>query len=336
MNSPLVRHNWTYEEVHALYSQPFLDLLLQAQQLHRQCFPANEIQAATLFNIKRGGCPEDCAWCGQSVYNETGVTRDPIATTEEVVARAKLAKDQGATRFCLAAAWRSPTESNFEKTIDMVKGIKSLGLEACITVGQLKPEHAKALKEAGLDFYNHNLETSEKHFSSLTTTRTYQDRLTTVKNVREAGINVCCGGILGMGEKLEDRLELLITLANLPEHPESVPINHLVSIPGTPLENAPKIPPLEFVRCVAVARIMMPYSYVRLSGGRVTMSDEQQALCFMAGANSIHMAGKMLLVTPNVDVEEDYVLLNNLGISLQGSPKSALKVSKNIPCVTNN
>jgi len=323
MSDTLIRHDWTYEEIAQIYHQPFLDLLLQAQQLHRLHFAPNEIQASTLYNIKEGGCPEDCAWCGQSIHNNTGVKNVPLANPEDVIESAKLAQSQGATRFCLAAAWRNPTDRNLEKVCTMVKGIKALGLETCITIGKLKPHQAQALKNAGLDYYNHNLESSESHFSQMTTTRAYSDRLETLALVRDAGMKVCCGGIVGMGESLDDRLTLLMTLANQPEHPQSVPINHLIPIEGTPLEKADPLSPFDFVRCIAVARILMPRAFVRLSGGRVAMSATTQALCFMAGANSIHQGGPRLLVTENVRLEEDKALLNTLGITLAPPPEHA-------------
>jgi biotin synthase len=330
-----MRHDWTYEEVAHIYHQPFLDLLLQAQNTHRLFFLPNQIQASTLYNIKEGGCPEDCAWCGQSIHHNTGVKNEPLANPEDVIQSAKLAKEQGATRFCLAAAWRGPTDRNLEKVCTMVKGIKALGLETCITIGKLKPHQAKALKEAGLDYYNHNLESSESHFAHLTTTRTYQDRLETLALVRETGMKVCCGGIVGMGESEQDRLELLMTLANQPEHPQSVPINHLVPIEGTGLESTEPLEPLTFVRCIALARILMPQSYVRLSGGRVAMSETMQTLCFMAGANSIHQGGPRLLVTENVRLDKDIALLNALGITLQTQPDNTeqplVSVCKSIP-----
>jgi biotin synthase len=313
-----IRHDWTYQEIAKIYHQPFLDLLLQAQTTHRLHFAPNQIQASTLYNIKEGGCPEDCSWCGQSVHHNTGVKNEPLADPADVIESAKLAKTQGATRFCLAAAWRGPTDRNLEKVCTMVRGVKALGLETCITIGKLKPHQAQALKEAGLDYYNHNLESSEEHFSKVTTTRTYQDRLDTLALVRDTGMKVCCGGILGMGESEKDRLELLITLANQPEHPQSVPINHLVHIEGTPLEESTPVESFAFVRCIALARIMMPKSHVRLSGGRVRMSETLQALCFMAGANSIHQGGPRLLVTQNIDVATDHAMLQSLGITLEG------------------
>ncbi len=316
----VIRHDWTYEEAQSIYHMPFLELLWQAQNIHRACFEPNTIQISTLQNIKVGGCPEDCGWCGQSVYH--GVKSEPLLALEEVIKGAKLAKENGASRYCLAASWRTPTKSNMQKVIEMVKAVNALGLESCITVGQLNQEQALALKEAGLDFYNHNLESSEEHFSKVTTTRSYDTRLNTLKNVREAGINVCSGGILGMGENKKDRLNLLLTLANLPEHPQSVPMNQLVKIEGTPLADATPVDDFDFIRCIALARILMPKAYVRLSGGRVQMSNVMQTLCFMAGANSIHYGGKKLLVTPNVDIDKDQQLFDALGLKFVQAKES--------------
>lgn len=313
MSAYVIRHDWSYEEVYALYHQPFMDLVWQSQQIHRAIFTPNTIQVCTLQNIKVGGCPEDCAWCGQSIHHDTGVKNEPLASLEEVIKSVREAKANGASRYCMAASWRGPTDRNLEKVIEMVKVIKSEGLEACITLGRLRPEQAQALKEAGLDYYNHNLETSENHFKKVSTTRAFVDRLTTLEYAREAGLKVCSGGILGMGETLKDRLELLMTLANQPEHPQSVPINQLVPIAGTPLENEAPVDELEFVRAVALARILMPKAYVRLSGGRRQMSKTMQTLCFMAGANSIHH-GPKLLVTPNANMSEDKILLKELGL----------------------
>ncbi|MBI2792692.1 MAG: biotin synthase BioB [Gammaproteobacteria bacterium] len=334
MSELVIRHDWTYEEAQALYHLPFMELIWQAQNIHRACFPANTIQLSTLQNIKVGGCPENCGWCGQSVYH--GVESQPILALDEVIKGAKEAKANGASRYCLAASWRSPTMRNLEKVIEMVKAIKDLNLEACITVGQLNPDQAKALKEAGLDFYNHNIETSEEHFAKVTTTRTYDTRLTTLKNVREAGINVCSGGILGMGESKKDRIDMLLTLANLPEHPQSVPMNQLVRIPGTPLENAESVDDFDYIRCVALARILMPKAYVRLSGGRVQMSNLMQTLCFLAGANSIHYGGRKLLVTPNVEVDKDQQLFDALGLQFVQVNESNSCAPKTIPLTVVN
>lgn len=330
----VVRHDWTYEEIRTLYEMPFMDLILKAQAIHRENFPANTVQVSTLFNIKVGGCPEDCHWCGQSVYH--GVESEPLASLETVLEVAKKAKARGATRVCLAASWRAPTKTNLKKVAEMVHHIKAMGLETCITIGRLDEEKAQFLKENGLDYYNHNLETSENHFAKVSTTRKFSDRLATLKIVRETGLKVCSGGILGMGESEQDRLELLLTLANLPLHPESVPINQLVRISGTPLENQPELDEIAFVRCVALARILMPKAKVRLSGGRVAMSEAMHALCFLAGANSIHFGGPRLLVTPNVKEERDIQLFNKLGI-IHKDPDDQSTAPfrlKTIPCVT--
>ena len=324
------RHDWQFEEVKQLYDQPFMDLVTQAQQIHRQHFKANTVQVCTLHNIKVGGCPEDCHWCGQSVYH--GVKSEPLADIENVKQVIQSAKAKGATRVCLAASWRSPTQRNLARVIEMVKAIKNEGLEACITIGQLKAEDAQKLKENGLDYYNHNLETSENHFAKVSTTRSFQDRLKTLQHVREAGLKVCSGGILGLGETEEDRIALLMELANQPSHPQSVPINQLVHIPGTPLEKEAEIDEINFVRCVALARILMPQSYVRLSGGRVQMSDTMQALCFLAGANSIHYGSEKLLVTPNVAAEKDIALFQSLGIQPEPNENQPVHNLKKIPC----
>lgn len=325
-----IRHNWTHAQALEIYQQPFMDLVLQAQTIFREHFAANTVQVCTLHNIKVGGCPEDCGWCGQSIYH--GVKSEPLADLASVKNIARTAKEQGATRLCLAASWRSPTKRNLANVITMVQAIKEEGLEACITVGKLNKEAAQQLKEAGLDYYNHNLESSEEHFSKLTTTRTYQDRLDTLQNVREAGLKVCSGGILGMGESLEDRIALLITLANQPTHPQSVPINHLVPVPGTPLANQSKVDDIDFVRCIALARLMMPKAYVRLSGGRAAMSDTMQALCFLAGANSIHYGSEKLLVTPNVATEKDIELFKKLNIEPEVGHNGSKQQLKKISC----
>lgn len=325
----MIRHNWTFEEADALYQQPFMDLLWQAQTVHRAHFNPNTVQVCTLFNIKVGGCPEDCHWCGQSIYNGTGVTNEPLAKLDEVLRMAEEAKARGATRFCMAASWRNPTQRNLESVMEMVKGIKALGLEACITLGKLKPEQAEQLRDMGLDYYNHNLESSKDHFQKVSTTRDYQDRLNTLEYVRQVGMKVCSGGILGMSETHEDRIELLLTLANQPQHPQSVPMNRLVPIPGTPLADEPTLDDITFVRCVALARIMMPKAYVRLSGGRAQMSKSLQTLAFLAGANSIHH-GPKLLVTLNADMAQDSALFKDLGIKPEGSEE--LISYETIPC----
>ena len=308
-----VRSSWTLEEVRALHRLPFADLMHRAQTVHRRHFDPNEVQVSTLLSVKTGACPEDCAYCPQSIRYDTGLEREALMEPEAVVERARAARDAGATRFCMGAAWRSPKDRDLEKVAAMVEGVASLGLETCATLGMLTPAQAKRLKDAGLDYYNHNLDTSEAFYGEVITTRTYQDRLDTLAAVRAAGINVCCGGILGMGEQPEDRVAFLHTLATLDPHPESVPINNLVQVEGTPLAGTAAIDPLEFVRIVALARILMPGSHVRLSAGRSAMSDEMQALCFLAGANSIFY-GEKLLTTGNPDTASDHALFERLGI----------------------
>jgi biotin synthase len=308
-----VRSSWTLEEVRALHRLPFADLLHRAQTVHRRHFDPNEVQVSTLLSVKTGACPEDCAYCPQSIRYDTGLEREALMEPEAVVERARAARDAGATRFCMGAAWRSPKDRDLEKVAAMVEGVASLGLETCATLGMLTPAQAKRLKDAGLDYYNHNLDTSEAFYGEVITTRTYQDRLDTLAAVRAAGINVCCGGILGMGEQPEDRVAFLHTLATLDPHPESVPVNNLVQVEGTPLAGTAALDPLEFVRIIALARILMPRSHVRLSAGRSAMSDEMQALCFLAGANSIFY-GEKLLTTGNPDTASDHALFERLGI----------------------
>jgi biotin synthase len=308
-----VRSSWTLEEVRALHRLPFADLMHRAQTMHRRHFDPNEVQVSTLLSVKTGACPEDCAYCPQSIRYDTGLEREALMEPEAVVERARAARDAGATRFCMGAAWRSPKDRDLEKVAAMVEGVASLGLETCATLGMLTPAQAKRLKDAGLDYYNHNLDTSEAFYGEVITTRTYQDRLDTLAAVRAAGINVCCGGILGMGEQPEDRVAFLHTLATLDPHPESVPINNLVQVAGTPLAGTAALDPLEFVRIIALARILMPRSHVRLSAGRSAMSDEMQALCFLAGANSIFY-GEKLLTTGNPDTASDHALFERLGI----------------------
>ena len=311
--SQLLRHNWTRDEVTALFNLPFNDLLFQAQTLHRRFFDPNKIQVSTLCSIKTGACPEDCAYCPQASRYNTGLEREKLMAVQKVVEEAKQAKAKGATRFCMGAAWRSPHERDMEIVTDMVKEVKSLGLETCMTLGMLDKNQAKSLADAGLDYYNHNLDTSPEYYGCIITTRSYQDRLNTLANVREAGMKVCCGGIVGMGEEQKDRAGLLVELANMAEHPESVPINMLVKVAGTPLENEADLDPFEFIRTIAVARIIMPASYVRLSAGRETMNDQMQALAFMAGANSIFY-GEKLLTTANPGTSSDQQLFKRLGI----------------------
>ncbi len=308
-----VRSDWSLEEVRALHALPFSDLMHRAQATHRRHFDPNAVQVSTLLSIKTGACPEDCAYCPQSVRYDTGLEREALMETDDVLARAQAAKDAGATRFCMGAAWRSPKDRDLEKVAAMVEGVAALGLETCATLGMLTPKQAERLKAAGLDYYNHNLDTSERFYGEVITTRTYQDRLDTLAAVRSAGIHVCCGGILGMGEQPEDRVGLLHTLATLDPHPESVPINNLVQVAGTPLDGTAALDPIEFVRIIALARVLMPRSHVRLSAGREQMSDEMQALCFLAGANSIFY-GEKLLTTGNPDTAADHALFERLGI----------------------
>lgn len=311
--TPTPRHDWTREEVRDLFERPFLDLLHEAQEIHRRYFTPNEIQISTLRSIKTGGCPEDCGYCPQSAHFDTGVTRERLLAVEEILADARRAKANGAGRFCMGAAWRNPNGRDFAHVLEMVRGVRELGLETCLTAGMLSAHQADQLKEAGLDFYNHNLDTSPEHYAEIVTTRTYEDRLNTLNHVRRAGLKVCCGGIIGMGESRADRVGLLVALANLPRQPESVPINRLVKVTGTPLAGSPDLDPFEFVRTIAVARILMPRSHVRLSAGRQDMSDELQALCFLAGANSIFY-GEKLLTTGNATVNHDNVLFQRLGL----------------------
>ncbi len=308
-----VRHDWSRDEIVALFQLPFNDLLFEAQTVHRQHFDANTVQISTLCSIKTGACPEDCAYCPQSARYDTGLEREKLMAVEKVLEEAEQAKASGATRFCMGAAWRSPKSKDMSYVLDMVKGVKALGMETCMTLGMLAPDQAKALASAGLDYYNHNLDTSEEFYGEIITTRTYQDRLDTLSHVRGAGIKVCCGGIVGMGESVSDRAGLLMQLANLAEHPESVPINMLVRVPGTPLEAETELDPFDFIRTIAVARILMPRSHVRLSAGREDMNEQTQALAFMAGANSIFY-GEKLLTTPNPEANKDMQLLQRLGI----------------------
>jgi|TARA_B100001250_G_scaffold298520_1_gene260028 biotin synthase len=310
------RHDWSKEELKDLYRLPFNDLLYAAQWIHRKYFIPNEIQMSTLLSIKTGACPEDCSYCPQSVRFNTGVDPEDLMPLEAVISAAKKAKKAGATRFCMGAAYRGPKDRQLQKIIAMIKAVKSLGLETCATLGLLDKNQALLLKRSGLDYYNHNLDTSESFYKEVITTRNYSDRLKTLESVRESGMKVCCGGILGLGEGRDDRIMLMQTLANMPTQPESVPINNLVRSSGTPLENADPIDMIEFVRTIAVARIIMPKSHVRLSAGRSDFSDEMQALCFMAGANSIFYGDK-LLTTKNPDYNEDLALLSKLGLKAE-------------------
>lgn len=309
-----LRHDWTLDEVLALFSLPFNDLLFQAHNLHRQFFDPNAVQISTLLSIKTGSCPEDCKYCPQSSHHQTGLKKEALMEVQKVIDAAKKAKEAGADRFCMGAAWRNLNDRDLPAVTEMIREVKAMGLETCMTLGMLNKSQAESLKEAGLDFYNHNLDTSEEYYKEIISTRTYEDRLNTLALVREAGMNVCCGGIVGMGEKVEDRAGLLQTLANLPEHPQSVPINLLVQVEGTPLAGLDKLDHFDFIRTIAVARILMPASYVRLSAGREDMNDETQALCFFAGANSIFY-GEKLLTTANPEAEKDQKLFSRLGIT---------------------
>jgi len=312
-NSAL-RHDWSTDEIEQLFNLPFNDVLFHAQQVHRSHFDPNQVQVSTLLSIKTGRCPEDCGYCPQSVRYDTEVESEALLPLEEVLEQAQAAKAKGSSRFCMGAAWRSPKDRDLDQVIEMVKEVKALGLETCLTLGMLTEAQTQRLKQAGLDYYNHNLDTSPEFYGDIITTRTYQDRLDTLQHVRDAGMHVCCGGILGMGESRQDRISLMQQLANQPQHPESVPINMLVKVEGTPLENAEDLDPIEFVRSIAVARILMPASHVRLSAGRETMSDEMQALCFLAGANSIFY-GEKLLTTPNPAADQDRLLFERLGLT---------------------
>jgi len=308
-----VRHDWTRAEVGALFKLPFPDLMFEAARIHRLHFDPVEVQISTLLSIKTGGCPEDCAYCPQSAQYSTGVKAEKLMELDAVLREARAAKAAGASRFCMGAAWREPKDRDLDRVCAMVEGVKALGLETCATLGMLTPSQALRLKGSGLDYYNHNLDTSPEFYGAIITTRVYRDRLDTLGAVRDAGINVCCGGIVGMGEGAEDRAGLIATLASLPVHPESVPINLLVRVEGTPLAGQATLDPLEFVRTIAVARITMPKSVVRLSAGREDMSEETQALCFLAGANSIFY-GPKLLTTPNPGRDRDMALLDKLGL----------------------
>ncbi|SON54046.1 Biotin synthase [Hartmannibacter diazotrophicus] len=307
------RRTWTLEEARALHDAPFNDLLFQAQTVHRQNFDPNKVQLSRLLSIKTGGCPEDCGYCSQSAHHQSGLKASKLMEVQRVIAEATKARDAGATRYCMGAAWRNPKARDMDAVVAMVEGVKALGMETCMTLGMLSADDTQRLKTAGLDYYNHNIDTSERYYGEVITTRTFADRLDTLANVRDAGIKVCCGGIVGMGEEAVDRIDMLVTLANLPEPPESVPINMLIPIEGTPLADARPIEPIEFVRVIALARIMMPTSHVRLSAGRTAMTDEMQALCFFAGANSI-FAGDTLLTADNPGEDKDSQLFRRLGI----------------------
>lgn len=315
----MIRTNWTFEQAKEIYDLPFPELVYQAQTIHRQFFPDYKVQRSTLLSVKTGGCPEDCGYCPQSAHYDTGVERHKVLPKEVVLANARAAKADGSTRFCMGAAWREVKDGkDFDQIIDLVEGVSSLGLEVCCTLGMLNENQAKRLQEAGCYAYNHNLDTSPEYYGEIISTRTYQDRLDTLQNVRKAGMTVCCGGIVGLGEGTDDRLGLLVQLASQSPQPESVPLNMLVKVEGTPLANEEPVDPIEFVRLVATARIMLPKSYVRLSAGRTEMSDELQALCFVVGANSI-FAGDKLLTTPNPGEHKDQMLMKRLGLGFQDS-----------------
>jgi biotin synthase len=316
-----IRHDWTLPEVESLFSLPFMDLVFHAQRVHREHHTPNTVQMSTLLSIKTGACPEDCAYCPQSVHYDTGLDRETLLEVAAVREAATRAKEAGATRFCMGAAYRSPKPKDIAVISEMIREVRATGLETCATLGMLQPEQARQLKDAGLDYYNHNLDTSPEFYGEIITTRTYQDRLDTLEAVRNAGLKVCCGGILGLGESETDRAQLLRTLANLPEHPESVPINQLVQVPGTPLHGREGVDPFDFIRTIAVARLLMPRAHVRLSAGREAMTDEMQALCFLAGANSIFY-GEKLLTTGNPDVARDQRLLQRLGLRAERSDEA--------------
>ena len=309
-----LRHDWTRQDAQDLYDAPFNDLLFLAHTVHRRHFDPNKVQKSRLLSIKTGGCPEDCGYCSQSAHHPTGLTATKLMEVERVLAEARRARDAGATRYCMGAAWRSPKDRDMDTVVAMVRGVRAMGMETCMTLGMLSVEDVLRLKDAGLDYYNHNIDTSERYYDKIITTRSFADRLDTLARVREAGIKVCAGGIVGMGEEAADRVDMLVTLANLPQHPESVPINMLIPIEGTPLGDIERLDPIAFVRTIALARIMMPISYVRLSAGRTEMTEEMQALCFFAGANSVFV-GECLLTADNPGDDADSVLFAKLGIA---------------------
>ncbi|EGQ8135463.1 biotin synthase BioB [Vibrio parahaemolyticus] len=323
-----VRHNWTHAEVRDLMEKPFMDLLFEAQLVHRQYQQTNHVQVSTLLSIKTGACPEDCKYCPQSARYTTDIEKERLMEVERVLDAAQKAKNAGSTRFCMGAAWKNPKERDMPHLTDMIKGVKDMGLETCMTLGMLTPEQAKKLANAGLDYYNHNLDTSPEFYGNIITTRTYQDRLDTLSHVRDAGMKICSGGIIGMGESANDRAGLLVELANLPTHPESVPINMLVKVKGTPLETVDDVDPFDFIRLIAIARIMMPQSAVRLSAGRENMNEQMQALCFMAGANSVFYGCK-LLTTPNPSEDKDMMLFKKLGINSQEVSQKPDEIEEN-------
>lgn len=310
-----LRHDWQLKEIQNLFAMPFNDLLFKAHSVHRQHFDQNKVQVSSLLNIKTGACPEDCSYCSQSAKHDSGLEREKLMQVEQVKAAAKKAKKLGSERFCMGAAWRSPTDKSLDVVIDMIKEVKALDMESCVTLGMLTDKQAKRLKKAGLDYYNHNIDTSKEHYKNVITTREFQDRIDTIEHVQDAGINVCSGGILGLGEDVKDRASMLQTLANMNQHPNSVPINLLVPVPGTPFETMEKPSDIDFVRTIAVARILMPKSVVRLSAGRTDMSEIMQAICFFTGANSAFY-GDELLTTPNVVQSQDKALFKNLGINM--------------------
>ena len=336
----MLRNDWTHAEISELFDQPFNDLLFQAQTVHRQHFDPNSIQVSTLLSIKTGACPEDCGYCSQSNSYETPLTPQKKLQLAEVLVAAQAAKDSGSSRFCMGAAWRNPHERDMPYVLELVREVKSMGLETCMTLGMLDPSQAERLADAGLDYYNHNLDTSREHYNNVITTRTFDDRLLTLENVRNSGMKVCSGGILGLGEQRSDRVSLLHELATQPIHPESVPINMLVPIEGTPLQDAPRVSVIEWVRTIAVARILMPTSYVRLSAGRESLTDAEQALCFMAGANSF-FSGEQLLTTPNAGESRDAILFEQLGLSKEKAKVNVKATAVNAmspvsnACVTN-
>lgn len=303
----------TFEQAKEIFNRPLNDIMFEAQTIHRKNFAPNKIQISTLLSIKTGGCPENCSYCPQSAHYNTGLKKEPLMPLEQVIEAAKQAKQAGATRFCMGAAWREPKDKDLDIVCEMVKEVKNLGLETCVTLGQLKQRQAERLKDVGLDYYNHNIDTSENYYKKIISTRTFQDRINTLENVREVGIKICCGGIIGMGEDNDDRIEMLVTLANMETPPESVPINKLIRVPGTPLEGETEVDPFDFVKTIALARILMPSSYIRLSAGREQMSDEMQAFCFLAGANSIFY-GEKLLTASNFLPNNDNKLFQRLGL----------------------
>lgn len=319
-----VKHDWTIDEIESLFDQPLMDLLLSAQEIHRAHFNPNEVQVSSLLSIKTGACPEDCGYCPQSSHHHTDIERERLLPLDEVLEAAQVAKANGATRFCMGAAWRNPTDTNLEKIVPMIEGVRAMGMETCVTLGMLTSSQAERLKTSGLDYYNHNLDTSPEFYGAIISTRTYDDRLNTLERVRDAGIHVCSGGIIGMGETRRDRAALLQQLANLPRHPESVPINNLVQVEGTPLHGVEGVDGIEFIRTVAIARTLMPKAWVRLSAGRLEMSEEQQALCFFAGANSIFYGDK-LLTTDNPEAQRDHALLDKLGMRFAAAEPTAGK-----------